>query len=100
LCESKVCTTGCEFGCCAVCSTSGKLPHPIRPSLCESKVCTTGREFGCCAVCSTRKTDKFRLVGFSIIFALRRVILLRSDICLTTSVIRFASFLRRIKHLF
>jgi len=32
-----------------------------------------------------RKTDLFRQVGFSVIFALRRVILLRSDI-------RFASF--------
>ena len=34
-------------------STSGRLPHPIRPSSCNAKVCTTGHEFGCCAECST-----------------------------------------------
>ena len=39
-----------------------------------------------------KKTSFDRNLSFSVIFALRRVILLRSDICLTTSDIRFASF--------
>ena len=50
------------FVCCAKCSTSGKLPHPIRLGLCKSKVSTTGREFGCCAVCSTKKIFGYEFV--------------------------------------
>ena len=44
---------------------------------------------------SLRAGQKSRLAlqgGFLVIFAFRRVILLRSDICLATSDIRFASF--------
>ncbi len=39
-----------------------------------------------------RKPDLFRQVAFLVIFALRRVILLRGDICPQTSDIRFAGF--------
>ena len=43
-----------------------------------------------------RKTDKSKLVGFSVIFALRRVILLRSYIWASPKLYSLREFYRRI----
>ena len=78
-----------------LCSTSVPLKS-IRPSLYKANACTTRHAFGCCAVCST-KSSRFLAEcskGHSaVLFALWRVILLRSYICLSTSVITCGSLM-------
>ena len=56
-------------------STTGKLPHPIRPRLHKSKVFTTGREFGCCAICSTPKHQSFDWCFYFCVFPQIRLFL-------------------------